>query len=67
MERIRIILYYDCVGRHWFKYVDNNPNDTSVDSSSRDFNEGVVSYGYRPYTKLLNSMEHLSDNVYPLI
>ena len=57
----------NCVGWHWFKCVDNNPNDTSVDPSNRDSNKGIVTFDYKPYTELLDSMKRLNDNVYPLI
>ena len=57
----------NCVGWHWFKYRDNNPNDLSTDPSNRDSNKGVVTYDYKPYTKLLESMKRLNDNVYSLI
>jgi len=30
-------------------------------------NKGVVTYDYKPYTELLDSMKRLNDNVYPLI
>lgn len=57
----------NCVGWHWFKYVDNDPNDTSVDPSNRNSNKGVVTFDYKPYTELLDEMERLNDNVYSLI
>ncbi|MDF7807977.1 hypothetical protein P4E94_11050 [Pontiellaceae bacterium B12219] len=57
----------NCVGWHWFKYVDNDPNDLSVDPSNRNSNKGVVTYDYKPYTELLEPMKQLNDNVYSLI
>ena len=57
----------NCVGWHWFKYVDNNPNDTSVDPSNLNSNKGVVTFDYKLYTELLDEMKRLNDNVYPLI
>jgi hypothetical protein len=57
----------NCVGWHWFKCVDNNPGDTSVDPSNRDSNKGVVTFDYKPYTELLDEMKRLNDNVYQLI
>jgi hypothetical protein len=57
----------NCVGWHWFKYVDNDPNDMSVEPSNRDSNKGVVTSDYKPYTELLDEMKRLNDNVYPLI
>ena len=56
----------NCVGWHWFKYVDNDPNDTSVEPSNRDSNKGIVTCDYKPYTALLDEMKRLNENVYPL-
>ncbi|MCE5185336.1 MAG: hypothetical protein LLF76_04340 [Planctomycetaceae bacterium] len=56
----------NCVGWHWFKYQDNNPNDLTTDPSNRNSNKGVVTYDYRPYTTLLDGMKHLNDHVYSL-
>lgn len=57
----------NCVGWHWFKYVDNDPDDISVDPSNRNSNKGVVTCDYKPYVELLESMKRLNDNVYNLI
>ena len=57
----------NCVGWHWFKYVDNDPEDTAVDPSNRNSNKGVVTCNYKPYTELLEPMKRLNDNVYSLI
>ena len=56
-----------CVGWHWFKYRDNNPQDLSTDPSNRDSNKGIVNYRYEPYLALLQQMKKLNDEVYPLI
>jgi hypothetical protein len=56
-----------CVGWHWFKFRDNNPQDLSTDPSNRDSNKGIVSYQYEPYLALLRDMKKLNDEVYPLI
>jgi len=55
-----------CVGWHWFKYRDNNPQDLSTDPSNRDSNKGIVSYQYEPYLTLLQQMKKLNDEVYTL-
>jgi len=57
----------NCVGWHWFKYRDNNPEDLTTEPSNRDSNKGVVTYDYKPYVELLDEMKKLNDNVYPLI
>lgn len=55
-----------CIGWHWFKYMDNDPTDTTVDPSNRDSNKGIVTIGYEPYTALLERMNVLNRNVYSL-
>lgn len=57
----------NCVGWHWFKYLDNDPQDMQTDPSNRDSNKGVVSWDYKPYISLLESMKLLNDNTYQLI
>ena len=56
-----------CVGWHWFKYRDNNPEDLSTDPSNRDSNKGIIDYKYKPYVKLLEDMKKLNNDVYALI
>ncbi len=56
-----------CIGWHWFKYRDNNPQDLSTDPSNRDSNKGIVSYKYEPYIALLREMKKLNNEVYSLI
>ena len=55
-----------CVGWHWFKYSDNDPQDTTVDPSNRDSNKGVVNVRYEPYQPLLDAMKQLNTAAYPL-
>ena len=54
------------VGWHWFKYMDNDPEDLSTDPSNRNSNKGIVTAAYRPYRPLLNSMKELNSAVYRL-
>ena len=56
-----------CVGWHWFKYRDNNPEDLSTDPSNRDSNKGIIDYKYKPYVKLLEDMKKLNNELYALI
>ncbi|MCX7819602.1 MAG: hypothetical protein N2652_10435 [Kiritimatiellae bacterium] len=56
----------DCVGWHWFKYMDNDPADTRADPSNRDSNKGIVSATYQPWTELLVRMRALNELAYPL-
>jgi hypothetical protein len=36
-------------GWHWFKFIDNDPQDLSTDPSNRDSNKGMVTIDYKPY------------------
>jgi hypothetical protein len=54
------------VGWHWFKYVDNDPDDQKVDPSNRDSNKGMVSNRYEPYRLLLDSMKRINERAYGL-
>jgi hypothetical protein len=56
----------NCVGWHWFKYMDNDLNDTQADPSNRDSNKGVVRIDYEPYAALMELMRPLNREVYPL-
>ncbi len=55
-----------CVGWHWFKYMDNDPEDTSVDPSNRDSNKGIVTIRYEPYAALIEKMKPVNQNVYSI-
>ena len=55
-----------CVGWHWFKYMDNDPADTSADPSNRDSNKGIVTLTFTPYAPLLEAMKELNQQVYSL-
>jgi len=57
----------NCVGWHWFKYMDNDPDDTSTDASNKDSNKGVVDRYFQPYTPLLEQMKLVNTNTYNLI
>lgn len=56
-----------CVGWHWFKYADNDPDDKKVDPSNRDSNKGIVSNRYEPYRPLLDSMKRINERAYGLV
>ena len=38
----------NCIGWHWFKYLDNDPDDLTTDLSNRDSNKGIVNLRYEP-------------------
>lgn len=56
-----------CVGWHWFKYSDNDPEDKRADPSNRDSNKGIVSNRYEPYLPLLDSMKRINERAYGLV
>jgi hypothetical protein len=55
------------VGWHWFKYIDNDPEDRRADPSNRDSNKGIVSNRYEPYQPLLESMKRINERAYGLV
>jgi hypothetical protein len=57
----------NCVGWHWFRYQDNDPNDKSADASNNDSNKGIVNTEYNNYDELLKWMKELNINKYKLI
>jgi hypothetical protein len=56
----------NCVGWQWFKYMDNDPEDTHSDPSNRDSNKGIVNLHYEPYADLVAAMKSLNANIYAL-
>jgi len=56
----------DCVGWHWFRYMDNDPADSSADPSNRDSNKGILSNTYEPWWDLLDRMRALNVRAEPL-
>lgn len=55
-----------CVGWHWFKYMDNDPDDQTTDPSNRNSNKGIVTIRFEPYRPLLDAMKELNSQVYSL-
>ena len=55
-----------CVGWHWFKYRDNDPNDRNADPSNTDSNKGIVNLAFEPYVPLMHSMKELNRQVYSI-
>jgi len=56
-----------CVGFHWFKYQDNDPENKNVDPSNTDANKGIVNTSYEVYEPLLSKMKEINTHVYSLI
>ncbi|MET0461605.1 MAG: hypothetical protein ABW007_00570, partial [Chitinophagaceae bacterium] len=57
----------NCVGFHWFKYQDNDPENKKVDPSNYDANKGIVTSDYSVYKPLTDLMKELNTRVYSLI
>jgi hypothetical protein len=57
----------DCVGWHWFKYIDNDPANKKADPSNRDSNKGIFSNRYEPYAPLLDSMRRINERAYGIV
>ena len=56
-----------CVGWHWFKYMDNDPEDLRTDPSNRDSNKGLVKWNFERYDEALAPMKQLNDRCYRII
>ncbi|GEM_PF-823194 len=57
----------NCIGWHWHRYADNDPDDRTVDPSNRDSNKGLVSARYVPWTPLIDRMRAINTRVYGLV
>jgi len=55
-----------CVGWHWFKYRDNDPNQKASDPSNKDSNKGIIDLKLKPYEPLVKSMSLVNRQVYSL-
>ena len=56
----------NCVGWHWFKYQDNDPEQENAESSNIDSNKGIVNIRYEPYEEFVKWMREINREVYPL-
>ena len=56
-----------CVGWHWFRYSDNDPEEKATDPSNRDSNKGIVNNRYEPYAPLLAAMKPLNERIYGIV
>lgn len=57
----------NCVGWHWFKYLDNDPTQAGAEPSNTDANKGIVDNYYKPYKPLTDQMKELNTQVFSLI
>lgn len=64
---LKLLQTKNCVGFHWFKYLDNDPEATNRDASNIDGNKGIVNISFQPYTELTNRMRTVNINAYKLI
>ena len=55
-----------CVGWHWFKYGDNDPQNLRADPSNRDSNKGIVTWDFRRYDPLVERMKAINGCTYNL-
>jgi len=56
-----------CIGWHWFKYMDNDPLNTTTDASNKDSNKGIFNARFEPYMPLIEPMRELNERVFPLM
>lgn len=56
----------NCIGWHWFKYMDNDPTDPAAEASNQDANKGMVTTRFTPYVPLVERMRPLNERVYAL-
>ncbi|MEI7828426.1 MAG: agarase [Prolixibacteraceae bacterium] len=57
----------NCVGWHYFKYQDNDPDAKGVDPSNTDANKGIVNNYYEVWQPMMDKMRELNSQVYNLI
>ena len=56
-----------CVGWHWHRYADNDPDDKKVDPSNRDSNKGIVSARYEPWAPLIEEMTAFNTRIHGIV
>ena len=64
---LKLLKDKNCVGWHWFKYQDNDPNDPNADPSNKDSNKGLINNEYQTCLPLAAKMKQLNDNKYSLV
>ena len=64
---LKLLQYKNCVGWHWFRYQDNDPNDAKSDDSNKDSNKGIVDIRYRYYNELTSMMAALNNHIHGLV
>ncbi|RZK38711.1 MAG: agarase [Pedobacter sp.] len=56
----------NCVGWHWFKYMDNDPTQKGAELSNTNANKGMIDNNYDLYMPLVDKMKELNLQMYPL-
>ena len=70
---LRLLEAKNCVGWHWFQYLDNDPRNAITpdgrvrDISSTDSNKGIMSNEHEEYTECTKYMAEINKNAYRLI
>lgn len=70
---LRLLEATNCVGWHWFQYLDNDPRNAVMpdgrirDVSSTNSNKGIFSNEHEEYTECTKYMAELNRNVYRFI
>ena len=64
---LRLMEAKHCVGFDYFKLWDNNPNNTSADTSNTNSNKGIYTINHQEYSELTNAMSELNQNKYNLL
>jgi hypothetical protein len=57
----------NCIGWHYFKYQDNDPEAKGVDPSNTDANKGIVNNYYEVWQPMMEKMKELNSLVYNLV
>jgi len=63
---LQLIQSKTIIGWHWFKYQDNDPDDSHAELSNRDANKGIVNIRFQNYGPLIERMRQLNPNAYAL-
>ncbi|TKC06809.1 agarase [Pedobacter polaris] len=56
----------NCIGWHWFKYLDNDPEQKGAEPSNTNANKGIVNNDYQLYSPLVDKMRELNAQMYQL-
>jgi len=64
---LKLLESKSCVGWHWFRYMDNDPDYKYNSFFDTDANKGIVNSDYNLYQPLGQYMKELNRNVYRLV